>query len=105
MKKAMEHEVYGDTSCNWCTWIDPQRLSKRSREVGNWRTNGDHLNYSIVEVGQNTEKSPGDLRRLSATQPLVKDNQLMLVQKNLQGVISKDGDHSQGGPKGSLSNS
>ena len=25
---------------------------------------GDHPTYSIVEIGQNTEKSPGDLRRL-----------------------------------------
>ena len=24
------------------------------------RTSGDHPNYSIVEIGQNTEKSPGD---------------------------------------------
>ena len=28
-------------------------------------TGGDCLNYSIVEIGQNTEKSPGDLRRLA----------------------------------------
>ena len=28
---------------------------------------GDHPNYSIVEIGQKTEKSPGDLRRLAAT--------------------------------------
>ena len=25
-------------------------------------------NYSIIEIGQNTEKSPGDLRRLAVTQ-------------------------------------
>ena len=28
---------------------------------------GDHPNYSIVEIGQNTEKSPGDLRRFAVT--------------------------------------
>ena len=27
----------------------------------------DHLKYSIVKIGQNTEKSPGDLRRLAVT--------------------------------------
>ena len=27
----------------------------------------DHPNYNIVEYGQNTEKSPGDLRRLADT--------------------------------------
>ena len=29
--------------------------------VHDWRTRGDPPNYSIVEIGQNTEKSPGDL--------------------------------------------
>ena len=29
---------------------------------------GDHPNYSIVDNSQNTEKSPGDLRRLAVTQ-------------------------------------
>ena len=28
------------------------------------RTNGNHLDYSIDEIGHNTEKSPGDLRSL-----------------------------------------
>ena len=23
LKKALEHEGDGDTSCNWCTWNDP----------------------------------------------------------------------------------
>ena len=27
----------------------------------------DHPNYYIIENGQNTEKSPGDLRRLAVT--------------------------------------
>ena len=75
LKKAMEHEGGGDTNFNWCTWNDPQRL----RGVGNRRMSGDHLNYSIVEVGQNTEKSPGVLRRLAVSQTLVKDYQLTLV--------------------------
>ena len=36
---------------------------------------GDHLNYSIIENGQNTEKSPGDLGRLAVSQTSVKDHQ------------------------------
>ena len=39
-------------------------LLKGPGELGSWRTSGDHPNYSIIENGQNTEKSPGDLRRL-----------------------------------------
>ena len=34
-----------------------------------------HRNYCIIEIGQNTEKSPGDLRRLAVTQTPVKDHQ------------------------------
>ena len=40
---------------------------------------GDHPNNSIVENGQNTEKSPGDLRRLAVTQTSVRDHQLTLI--------------------------
>ena len=40
------------------------------------------------KIGQNTEKSPGDLRRPAVTQTPVKDNQLWLgAGKNLQDVI------------------
>ena len=37
-------------------------------EVG---TIGDHPNYIIVENGQNTEKSPRDLKRLAVTQRIL----------------------------------
>ena len=42
-------------------------LSLKIPVLGNKRVNGDHPNYNIVEIGQNTEKSPGDLRRLAVT--------------------------------------
>ncbi len=44
-----------------------------------WRPSGDHPNYYIIENSQNTEKSPGDLRRLAVTQTPGKDHQLMLM--------------------------
>ena len=44
---------------------------------------GDHPNYCIIEISQNTEKSPGDLRRLTVTQTSVKDHHLMLMWKTL----------------------
>ena len=47
--------------------------------LGSWRTSGDHPNNNIIEDGQNTEKSPGDLRRLAVTQTPVKDYQLTLM--------------------------
>ena len=36
-------------------------------------------NYGIVETGQNTEKSSGDLRRLAIIQSLMKDHKLKQV--------------------------
>ena len=45
--------------------------------------NGDHPNDSIIEDGQNTEKGPGDLRRLAVTQTPVKSHQLTLMWKTL----------------------
>ena len=46
---------------------------------GSWRTSGDHLNCYIIENGQNTKKSPGDLRGLAVTQTPVKNHQLTLM--------------------------
>ena len=37
----------------------------------------DHSDYSIIKIGQNIEKSPGDLRRFIVTP--VENNQLMLL--------------------------
>ena len=47
-------------------------IGKRTRRLGNKRTSGDDRNYSIVEIGLNTEKNSGDLRRLVATKTPVK---------------------------------
>ena len=41
-------------------------VTKGTGGLGSWWTSRDHPNYSIIEKGQNTEKSPGDLR-LAAT--------------------------------------
>ena len=35
--------------------------------IGYKNTSRDRQNYSIIEIGQNTEKSPGHLRRLAVT--------------------------------------
>ena len=40
---------------------------------------GDHPNYSNFENGQNTEKSPGDLRRLAVTKTSVKNHPVKLM--------------------------
>ena len=70
LKKTMEH---GDDYTN-CTRYSNQRTIKVTGGLGSWSTSGDHPNYNIVENGQNTEKSSGDLRRLAVTQTPVKDH-------------------------------
>ena len=75
----MEHESDGDNNCNWCSWYSHQRIGKKTRRLRNKRTNGDHSNHYIIENGQNTEKSPGDLKRLDVTQTPVKNHRLTPV--------------------------
>ena len=69
----MEHESDGDTNCNWYAWYSHQRFGTSTGGLGNKRTSGNHPNYSIVEIGQNIKKSPGDLRKLAVIQ--VKNSQ------------------------------
>ena len=47
--------------------------------LGNKIRSGDYPNYSIHKIGQNTEKIPGDLRRLTVTQTPVRNHRLKLV--------------------------
>ena len=79
----MEHAGDNYTYCNWCVWNSNQRIAKGTREPGSWRTSGDHLNDSTVENGQNTKKSPGDMRRFAVTQTPVKNHRLTLMRKGL----------------------
>ena len=77
----------GDTNCNWCSWYSHQRIGTGIGGLRNTRTSGDHPNYSIIKIGQNTEKSPGDLKRLAITQTLLRNHQLTLVWKTRKGVF------------------
>ena len=47
----------------------------------------DHPNYSFFKISQNTEKSPGNLRRLAITQTWVRNHCLMLMGNTLKRVI------------------
>ena len=74
----MEHEGGDDSNCKWHARNNPQRV----RRLGNKRTRGDHLDYRINKIGQNTEKSPGELRRLAVAQNPQENHQLTFVRKN-----------------------
>ena len=55
--------------------------------LGSWRMGRDYPNDSIAKNGQNTETSPGDLRRLAVTQTPVRNHQLTLMWKTLKEYI------------------
>ena len=42
--------------------MDPKDSAKGTRRIGNQRKNCDYPDHSIVEIGQNSQKKPGDLR-------------------------------------------
>ena len=74
-KKNWEHEG----GSNRCAQYSSEKIDTVTGELRNKRTSGDHPNYNIVDIGRNTKKTPGDLRRLAVTQTAVRSHQLMLV--------------------------
>ena len=64
----MEHEGDGDTDCSWHTVTKGLGLEDLKRR--------EHRNNCIVEIGQNNNKSPGDLRGLAVSQTQVESHQL-----------------------------
>ena len=83
----MEHEGDDYTNCYWCIQHGNLRIIKGPGGFGSWRPSGDHPNNSIIENGQNTEKSPGDFRRLAVTQSPVKNHQLTLMWKTIMIIM------------------
>ena len=55
LKITMEHESDGDTNCNWRNQYSHQMIGSRTGGLGNKRTSGNHPNYSIAEIGLNTD--------------------------------------------------
>ena len=64
----MENEGDGGTNCNWCTWNNKRMIDKGTGRLGNERANVNYLDNSIIDISQNTEESPGDLRRVAVAQ-------------------------------------
>ena len=77
-EKTVEHESDYNTNCNWCSWNSHQRIDIRTGGPGKNGIGKDCPNCSIIEMGQNTEKSPGDLRWLAVTQTQVENHQLTI---------------------------
>ena len=81
LKKTMNHESDVDTKCNWRARYSYLRIGTRIGGLGNKGTWGDHPNYTIVEIVQNTNMGPGDLRRRAVAPTPVEDHQITLVKK------------------------
>ena len=58
---------------------NPQKIVKGTERFVSKRTKRDHLDNIIIKICQDTEKSPGDLRRFAVTQTPVENQQLTLV--------------------------
>ena len=57
----------------------PKGLEKKTEGIGNPMKNQDHSDYSMVKANQNTQKSPGDQRRLAVKGTSGKNYKLTLV--------------------------
>ena len=62
----MEYKGDGDTTR--CTWNNLQRFGEKTRRFRNQRTSGHNADDSIVEMGQNNEKSLREFKSLAVTQ-------------------------------------
>ena len=71
LKKTMEHEGNDYANREWCFLYSNYRIIKGTVVGGQVKTIQTTALFGIV---QNTEKSPGDLRRLAVTQTPVKDH-------------------------------
>ena len=67
LKKKLNMNVKMITIANDAHGTVSKNFGTRPGWLGNKGTRVDHPSYSIVEIGQNTEEIPGDLRRLSIT--------------------------------------
>ena len=78
-KKTMEHEGDDYTTGDWCFYHSHHRIIKGTGGLRIWRTSGVHPNSYIIENGQNTEKSPGNMRGFAVSQIPVKDHQQTMM--------------------------
>ena len=81
----MEYESEDYINCNCCSSYSHLVIDTRTREFGNNGTDGDCPNF--IEIDQNTEKSPGDLRRLAVIQNSSERPSAKTDVKNSQGII------------------
>ena len=70
----MEREGDGHTNSNWFVCSGHQKSLKKDWRKWKFKKNPVNTDRSAVKIGQNTHKSPGDLRRVTGTQTGVKNS-------------------------------
>ena len=71
-ENSVEHLDDDNINCNSCTWNSSQTIGKGTRTIANQRKNQNYLDYSVVEINENTGQSPEERRRIPVAQTLVK---------------------------------
>ena len=66
--------------------IIKELIGKGTGKLGNKKSTADHLDHSIIQIGQNTKESPGNLRSIAVTQTPIKKQ---LEWKTLEGLKQK----------------
>ena len=92
--KTVKQESDDCTSCNLCSWYIHPKIGTKTWGFEHNGVGRDSPNHGIVEIGQNAEKSPGDLRRLSVTQTPLKNHKLTLMCKLSRRKIMKNRNYS-----------
>ena len=83
-KAYMYLELFKGNALKPNTTTTTNTNNNNSNNNNNNRTSGDYPNNTIIENDQNTEKSPGHLRRLTVTQTPVKSRPANGRVKNLE---------------------
>ena len=60
----MEHEGYSATNFDWCSCYRHQKIGPGAGGVRNKRKHRDHPTTSFLRSAKNTEKNPGDLKKI-----------------------------------------
>ena len=68
LKKSIDYKSDDNTNCDRRARFIYLRIGTATVGLRNKRTSADHLNYSFVEIDQNTMKNPRDLKILAVTQ-------------------------------------
>ena len=84
---------------NWCARCSHQKIDTDTGRLDKKRTSVHHPNCSIVEIGQNTKKSPGDLWKLAITHTPMENYQLTMMWKTLERVKNEHNDGNDNGMK------